>query len=333
MSARECRTKWPGLWVKNLGPKNPFLWCPARSLLVWLEGMDIGLNGGRAERVDPKTGTREVAEFVGLRDRKLRFVHLPAGAARGTVVICSSVYAEFMKNYRREVRLARNLATAGFAAVRLQYRGSGNSEGDPATVTLSSLAEDISETVKELSGYPDSSAPIYVGTRIGAVVAALAAPPSAPLVLWEPVLNGDRWLKEGIRAATISSVSRQVEDGSSDSRTSIDRLEEDGVLDLLGFALYQKLVDDIRQIKLEDLLADRRGKMLIVQIGGGSEPKPVFVQFVERLHSKGADIELLSAGRDVAWWFEDGGVRDFATDDEVIAPTIDWLGQIAAAPR
>lgn len=290
------------------------------------------MNGGRAERVDPVTGTREVAEFVGSRDRKLRFIHMPAMPSRGTLVICSSVYAEFMKNYRREVRLARTLATSGFTGVRLQYRGTGNSEGDPAAVTMTDLAADIAETVGELDRNSESRGPAYLGTRIGAVVAALAAPPSATLVLWEPVLNGDRWLKEGIRAATISSVSKQVEGAPSDSRTAIERLDEDGVLDLLGFALHHKLVSDIRRIKLEELLAERQGKMLIFQIGG-SEPKPVFSQLVERLTSKGCDIELRTAGRDVAWWFEDGGVRDFATDDEVIVPTIEWLGQVGTAAR
>jgi hypothetical protein len=279
------------------------------------------------------TGTREVAEFVGTRDRKLRFIHLPAGPSRGTVIICSSVYAEFMKNYRREVRLARTLATNGLTAVRLQYRGTGNSEGDPAAVTMSDLSADISDTVHELNGEAGSPQPAYLGTRVGAVVAALAAPSSAPLVLWEPVLSGDRWLKEGIRAATISSVSRQLEDSPADPRAALDRLEQDGVLDLLGFALYRGLVSDIRRIKLEDLLAERRGKTLIFQIGGGSEPKPAFVQLVERLRSRGADIELRSAGKDVAWWFEDGGVRDFATDDEVITPTIEWLGGALASAK
>jgi hypothetical protein len=292
--------------------------------------MDTGMYGGQAVRVDPVKGTREVAEFVGNRDRRLRFIHVPAGSSQGTVIICSSVYAEFMKNYRREVRLARSLATAGLTAVRLQYRGTGNSEGDPSVVTMADLSADISDTANELDAHAGSSEPAYVGTRVGAVVAALAAPPSAPLVLWEPVLSGDRWLKEGIRAATISSVSRQLEDPPTDHRGALDRLEQDGVLDLLGFALYRELVSDIRRIKLEDLLAERQGKTLLFQIGGGSEPKPAFAQLVERLQSKGADIELQSAGKDVAWWFEDGGVRDFATDDDVITPTIEWLRKALA---
>jgi hypothetical protein len=284
-----------------------------------------GLSGARrAERVDPQSGVREIVEFVGDSLPMLRFLHVPRGTALGTVVICSSVYAEFMKNYRREVRLARSLAASGFVAVRLQYRGTGNSAGDPESATMAALVNDIAEAISDLDSPPD---PAYAGTRIGAALAALAAPPSAPLALWEPVLSGEKWLKEGIRAATISKVSRHRGAGEGDSASPLDRLEREGMLDLLGFALYRRLVADIRRIKLEPLLAQRSGPVLIVQIGGG-DPKPAFTHLTESLVVDGVAVDHKVVGRDVAWWFEDGGTRDFETDDDVIGATVNWLKQV-----
>jgi hypothetical protein len=233
------------------------------------------------------------------------------------------VYAEFMKNYRREVRLARSLAAAGIAAIRLHYRGSGNSAGDPALVTMPALVADVTEALSDLD--PTWPAPAYVGARVGASVAALSAPPAAPLVLWEPVLNGEKWLKEGMRAATISSVSRHIDGRQSDSGDPLARLESEGVLDILGFAHYSKLVDDIRRTKIEELLAERSGPVLIVQIGGGDAPKAAITKLVDSLRARSLPIDFQMGGRDVSWWFEDGGTRDFETDDEIIAATVDWL--------
>lgn len=283
-----------------------------------------------AERIDPATGVREIAEFVGEDRGLLRFLHLPPTSPTGMVMICSPVHAEFMKNYRREVRLARRLAGLGVAAVRLHYRGTGNSIGDPASVSINSFAADIVSTVVELTRVRGLPSPAYLGTRVGAVVASVAAPESASLALWEPVLRGDRWLKEGIRAATISSVSRQHMP-DSDPRTPLERLESAGVLDLLGFALYRTLLDDVRRISLEDSITSRGGRMLLVQIGGGPGPRPANLQLVDRLRAKGADIQLLVKGREVAWWFEDGGARDFESDDDIIEPTATWLQLMASA--
>ena len=294
----------------------------------------VGLSGaGRAERVDPVNGVREIAEFAGIHDPVLRFVHLPPTQPTGTLMICSPVYAEFSKNYRREVRLARKLASSGIAAVRLQYRGTGNSQGDAATATMASLASDVADTVADLSSRHHLPSPAYLGTRVGAIVAASAAPPTAPLVLWEPVLSGDRWLKEGIRAAAISRVSRHLHDEPENSKPEnskdpIAQLEKEGVLDLLGFALYQPLVADIRAIATEELLSRREGRLLVLQVGGGSQPRPAVGKLLDRLRLAGVNVDFQSAGKEVAWWYEEAGGRDFSNDDEIIDPTVSWLTQV-----
>ena len=60
-------------------------------------------------------------------------LHLPSKPARRMVLLCSSVAAEWKFNYRREVLLARRLATLGVAAVRLHYLGTGHSDDGDAS--------------------------------------------------------------------------------------------------------------------------------------------------------------------------------------------------------
>ena len=280
---------------------------------------------GPAERIDPLSGVRETSQFVGDREPMLTFVHWPAGDCLGAVVICSSVYAEFTKNYRREVLLARALAAVGIAAIRLHYRGVGNSMGQPAALVMADLVADVSEATRELG--TDFPAPFFLGTRVGAVVAALSAPATTPLVLWEPVVNGDRWLREAARAAKISRVSRGLNDDQSDPSSQTSQLEADGVVDLLGFALYRPLVDDIRNIGLEGALVSRRGPTMLVQIGSASNPRQANTQMIDRLRAQGVEVEFRAAGGEVAWWFEEGGARDFESDRDIVLPTVAWFEQ------
>jgi hypothetical protein len=197
---------------------------------------------------------------------------------------------------------------------------------------MASLVSDVGDAIDALSSQYHLPPPAYFGTRIGAMVAASAAPTNAPLVLWEPVLSGDRWLKEGIRAAAISRVSRQPDHEPKNPKDPIAQLEKEGVLDLLGFALYQRLVADIRAIAMEELLSRREGRLLIVQVGGGSQPRPTIGTLLDRLRLAGVNVDFQSAGKEVAWWYEEAGGRDFSNDDEIIDPTVSWLTQVFGNP-
>ncbi len=96
----------------------------------------MALTGQRVDdaalATDRRTGVRREAELFGSPgSRILGLTSLPAGSARAGVVICSPVFKEARTNYRREVLLSLALARAGIAAQRFQYRGTGNSGGDP----------------------------------------------------------------------------------------------------------------------------------------------------------------------------------------------------------
>ena len=126
----------------------------------------------RTRRVDA-IGIVEEIGFVDSGGRQMfSALHRPDGASNAAVVICSPIQAEQLRNYRREVLLARELARQGLTVQRFHYRGSGNSDGSPADVTFETMLEDARTALRLMQDRADGAIAL-VGTRLGASVAAI----------------------------------------------------------------------------------------------------------------------------------------------------------------
>ena len=127
-------------------------------------------------------------------------VHSPAGGrVRGGVVICPPLGKEHVDTYRGLKLLAQRLATAGFAVLRFDYLGTGDSaQFQGADSAVADYRAGIVEAARYLRGCgaPDVS---VIGLRMGALLAAVTTqgwPDLANLVLWDPVTDGRRYLRE-----------------------------------------------------------------------------------------------------------------------------------------
>jgi len=87
--------------------------------------------------------------------------HPPQGAPRGEgVVICYPAPQDIMRSYQAHVQLARLLAQQGFAVLRFDYAGTGDSEGQAATCPLkdgkliSCMLPPLSRNVTPSPGFP-----------------------------------------------------------------------------------------------------------------------------------------------------------------------------------
>lgn len=94
--------------------------------------------------------------------------------ARDCFVRCSSILGEFEANYHRERLLARALAESGIAVARFHYAGEANSLGNRDSLRLTSMIEGAQTVASHMSdlGYERR---VYVGTRVGCLVAASVA--------------------------------------------------------------------------------------------------------------------------------------------------------------
>jgi pimeloyl-ACP methyl ester carboxylesterase len=146
--------------------------------------------------------------------------YLPAGPPAALVLLVSPIHEEKKAAHRPLVDLARALAGRGVACVRFDYRGSGDSTGDPAGLTLTSMREDtlrVVEAARERLGALDLT---LVGLRLGADVTALVAEQLEGLrrlVLVTPVGKGSRYLSQARLRSKIRGALTGPSSGSADA--------------------------------------------------------------------------------------------------------------------
>ena len=140
--------------------------------------------------------------FFGNSKQPLYGVYHPprAHTSRPTaVVLCYPLWQEYMRAHRAFRQLAMMLSKAGFPVLRFDYFATGDSggAGDEGDVTqwIADIGTAIDE-LKDMAGVPKVS---LVGLRVGAALAAMAAVKRQDLehvLLWDPVVSGDRFLQQ-----------------------------------------------------------------------------------------------------------------------------------------
>lgn len=241
---------------------------------------------------------------------RLVFRYTPRESPRATLVIASSLFAEFQRNYRREVLLSRAAAAAGLGAVRFHYRGVGNSVGEPITPNLDTMADDLAAIVSSVA----TPSTVIVATRLGALAAVkLRDRFDLPLVLWEPVLDGARWVEEVIRA----SMARHIAEGAAVTADSIrEGWRTDGKVFVLGETVPAGIVDQVATTKLLDGITSS-SPILVVQMGRNERVRPDFERAREDLTQRGVPTEVLPVVARQVWWVNEGGdlFRPLETDE------------------
>lgn len=96
--------------------------------------------------------------------------------------------------------LAMQLERAGYAALRFDYSGTGDSLGDSRAATVDAWVADVESAGERLRAATGASRVAVVGLRFGATLAMLASARgdlrARHLVLWDPVVDGAAYLRE-----------------------------------------------------------------------------------------------------------------------------------------
>lgn len=281
----------------------------------------------RATRVDGDVGIREIAEFFGPdRLRMFGFTHLPLSSATGGVVVCSPLYAEFIRNYRREVLLGRLLASQGVAVQRFHYRGEGNSDGDPGDLNFENMLDDALAAAERLVESAGVARLAFFGTRWGGLVAAAAARrfDVAPLALWDPVVDPSQYLADIFRARRLQA----LKEGSRDLQSAaglMEQLNRDGAIHILGYSVSHSLYESGRGRSLEREVGSSPRPLLIVQLGRDPRLHRGLTDLVTRWQESGFDVESPSIGRQEAWWFTAGALVNREALTQPVDVTVNWL--------
>ncbi|MBL8269752.1 serine aminopeptidase domain-containing protein [Steroidobacter sp.] len=223
---------------------------------------------------------RDAAQLYGL-------VHSPAPevAAQPLAFLFSHPFAEEkLWSHRVMVSLARELAARGHVVMRFDYMGAGDSTGSTPDTSLQTHLADLTAAFEHLiKQHPQVQRVGLLGLRFGATLAALFAEQSAakypqlqaaPLVLWEPVLDGANYFQELLRInlGTQLAVYGKV----LENRDLLqEQIRAGGKVNVDGYEIARDLFESCAR---PDLLntepKSHSGPTLVLQIAPGADPKP-----------------------------------------------------------
>lgn len=134
------------------------------------------------------------------------------------IVLCHAFGEEKLWSHRVSVNFARAAARRNIAVLRFDFMGHGDSDGQSEQATIGTYFSDIDAALSEARRLcPNARSVGLLGTRFGGTLATLYAAErqfEGPIVLWEPVINGAKYMQEllrinlGTQLATLGSVQK-----------------------------------------------------------------------------------------------------------------------------
>ena len=155
-----------------------------------------------------------------------------------SVLVCQPLGLEYMNAYRSMRYMADYFALSGFATLRFDYHGTGDSSGGNYNEDrMPDWINSISVAYKELEKITGNSKIGLFGFRMGATLACVAAINQRFdfMVLWAPIEKGRRFLKE---IKTLQKMSANSRDNFND------------ILEAGGMVYWPETEQSISQIDL-----------------------------------------------------------------------------------
>lgn len=120
--------------------------------------------------------------------------HPVAGRPRGAVLLCPPIGQDQIRSHRLYRQLAHALVGEGYAVLRYDCYGTGDSPGASDEVDWRRCIEDTAAAADELRRRSGHDGLAGYGARLGGSLALAAAPAArlARLIVWDAVLDGAR---------------------------------------------------------------------------------------------------------------------------------------------
>lgn len=243
------------------------------------------------------------AFFFGPQSRRLYGFHHPsAGFSAHGVVVCPPWGSEYQFAHRSLLVLSRRLAGAGRHVLRFDYSGTGDSAGDSTEGDLEHWVDDTVAAVDELRAVAGVDRIDLVGLRIGAAIAAQAydrLEDPGRIVLWDPVVDGARWVEE-----------------AGGTRTS-----GDGVLEVDRAAVSPTLVQQMSALDSSAYERLPHGRTLVLFTGVTPEVQEAWVRALAA--DGGVEYRRLDQPSP---WLEDDSIWTGKVPTESVREIAEWLG-------
>jgi alpha/beta superfamily hydrolase len=192
---------------------------------------------------------------------------LQSGDGRA-VVFCAPLFEEKLWSHRVLVNCARHLAARGVCALRFDYFGDGESEGRFEQGSVRSRIEDINDAVQFCRDATGAEQVYALGLGYGATMALSAAaanPAIAGAVAWAPVMDGERYLGELLRAhlAAQMVVHRKV---VHDRDALVKQILDGESVNVEGYEIGKALYTEMLGVDLLSSLRAAAKRTLVLQV-------------------------------------------------------------------
>ena len=258
----------------------------------------------------------------------LGMLHLPDRPV-GSVLFCNPLFEERKPAQRVLVEAARALCSAGWAVLRFDYRGCGDSAGEFESFSIPDWLADIRAADAWLRVRVPAGRRGVLGLRLGAALALMAAPEGGPpdfAVLWEPVPNGRAYLEQELRRKLMKEM--MTFGRSRGSRDDLIRdLEQGREVDFDGHPVTPALYRDLATVELDASAGPLPARGLILGIGPAERPTASLLRTAARLGAAGMTTTV-KAIREQPFWNLVGLVACPAP----IRETVDWCRARGAEP-
>lgn len=251
-------------------------------------------------------------------------IHYPEKQGSMGVLFCHPLFEEKLHVHRVLVDFSRLLASSGFAAMRFDYYGDGDSEGEFEESTVESRLIDISSALKFFEHKTCIQRVALLGIRFGATLAAILAEKEGgvdALMLWAPVLKGYNYIQQLLRINLAEQVvvHRKV---LYTRQELVKGLNEGRKINVEGYEISKELYE---QISIVDLLARDRyfgRKTALVQFCKNPTENDPDMEMLKVLYSRNGEAELIKSS-DPPFWEDMKYYPAFTTD--LFDKTVDWL--------
>lgn len=248
--------------------------------------------------------------------------HQSRSEAKQGIVFCDPFAEEKKCAHRVMVETARALAASEFNCLRFDYRGCGDSPGHFDQFGPPQWLEDIAAAAAYMRSHTGLETVGVLGLRLGATMALLAQREQQLFdfaILWEPIVNGHRYLKSNLQRSLIKAMMTDT-GGFSAAEVRQNHLQA-AVLDFDGYAVSAPTRDWIDTV---DLLADPpdfSAPVLILNIGSRDQARGEYQELAGRMTDATARAAILEP-----FWNRIGLI----SPQPVVEQTALWLAELQA---
>ncbi|MGC4093493.1 MAG: alpha/beta fold hydrolase [Polyangiaceae bacterium] len=235
--------------------------------------------------------------------------HAARAPLRGAVVLCSAFGHEEMATHRGYLHIAEQLARDGFAALRFDYDGTGDSAGNPSDEgRVQAWLDSIGHARRKVAELSGAERLVLFGARLGAwlALAEAARNPVDALILFAPPRSGRAWLRE------VRALAALHQDAAAPTKVKEAAL--------VGFAIGEDACNEVSSLEWQSTGRAPARRVLLLKrddLPGGEE------DLGSKLRERGVDVSSLTTPGYAAF-FQDDPVRS-KPPLQAIAAMADWL--------